>query len=92
MKDAVYLHIGNDYSVEVSDIVGIFDMDNTTIEKCTKTFLEKAEKDGICVYTTYELPKSFIITQKNGKNIVYISQLSAGTLRKRLLNGGGIQA
>jgi hypothetical protein len=35
------------------------------------------------------MPKSFIITVKNGSERVYISQLSAATLRKRLKNGGG---
>ena len=88
MHDAVYLHIGNNFSVRTDSIVGIFDMDNTTVEKCTKTLLEKAEKDGICVYTTEELPKSFIVTVRNGETRVYISQLAAYTLKKRLAAGG----
>ncbi len=85
----MYLHIGNNYSVDVRDIVGIFDIENTTVEKCTKLLLERAEKEKKCIYTTYEMPKSFIITVKNGSERVYISQLSAATLRKRLKNGGG---
>lgn len=86
----MYLHIGNNYSVDVRDIVGIFDIENTTVEKCTKILLERAEKEKKCVYTTYELPKSFIITVRNGREKVYISQLAASTLRKRLISGGGL--
>jgi len=85
----MYLHIGNNYSVDIRDIVGIFDIENTTVEKWTKLLLERAEKEKHCVYTTYEMPKSFIITVKKGTERIYISQLSAATLRKRLENGGG---
>ncbi len=85
----MYLHIGNNYSLDTRDIVGIFDIENTTVEKCTKNLLERAEKEKICIYTTYEMPKSFIVTMKNGSERVYISQLSAVTLRKRLAKGGG---
>ncbi|OPZ22123.1 MAG: hypothetical protein BWZ04_00368 [Firmicutes bacterium ADurb.BinA205] len=85
----MYLHIGNNYSVDVRDIVGIFDIENTTVEKCTKLLLERAEKEKKCIYTTYEMPKSFIVTMNEGRERVYISQLSAATLRKRLAEGGG---
>ena len=85
----MYLHIGNNYSVDLRDVVGIFDIENTTVEKCTKKLLERAEKEHKCVYTTYEMPKSFIIAMKNGIEMVYISQLSASTLRKRINSGGG---
>ncbi len=85
----MYLHIGNNYSVDVRDIVGIFDIENTTVEKCTKLLLERAEKEKKCIYTTYEMPKSFIVTMNDGRERVYISQLSAATLRKRLADGGG---
>lgn len=80
----MYLHIGNNYSVDTRDVVGIFDIENTTVGKCTKKLLESAEKKHLCIYTTYEMPKSFIITVNAGNEKLYISQLSAYTLRKRL--------
>lgn len=76
--------------MDTRDIVGIFDIENTTVEKCTKILLDRAEKEKKCVYTTYEMPKSFIITVKNGRERLYISQLAASTLRKRLADGGGM--
>lgn len=90
MKKTIYLHVGNNYSVDVRDIVGVFDIENTTVEKCTKKLLERAEKEKNCVYTTYEMPKSFIIAVRDGRERVYISQLSAATLKKRLAGGGGM--
>ena len=80
----MYLHIGNDYVVAVSNIVGIFNLENTTVGKCTKKLLDRAEKEHRCIYTTMEMPKSFIIVMKKGVETLYISQLSAATLKKRL--------
>lgn len=84
----MYLHVGNDYSVDVRDIVGIFDIENTTVGKCTKRLLDRAEKEHRCIYATMDMPKSFIVVMKNGQEKLYISQLAASTLRKRLINGG----
>lgn len=80
----MYLHIGNNYSVDMRDVIGIFDIENTTVGKCTKKLLERSEKNCFCIYATYEMPKSFVITMKNGEEKLYISQLSAYTLRKRM--------
>ncbi len=85
MNKTIYLHIGNNYSVDVREIIGIFDMDNTTVTSCTKTLLDKAQKEKRLFLATYELPKTYIITKKR----VYLSQLAASTLKKRLESGGG---
>lgn len=85
MNNAVYLHIGNNYSVDVRSIIGIFDMDNTTVTGITKKLLDKAEKEKRLFLATYELPKTFIVTAEK----IYISQLAASTLKKRLASGGG---
>lgn len=84
----MYLHIGNNCSVYLPDVIGIFDMDNTTVDRCTKTLLEKAEREHRVYYATCELPKSFVITERNGVCRIWVSQLAAGTLRKRLGGGG----
>ena len=81
----MYLHLGNEFSVNVKDIVGIFDIENTTIGKFTKRLLDRAEKEHRCVYATMEMPKSFVIVMKNGEEKLYISQLAASTLKKRLV-------
>lgn len=80
----MYLHIGNEYSVRISDITGIFDLENTTVGKYTKEYLERVGKEKRCIYTSSEMPKSFITAIENGVEKVYISQLGVSTLRKRL--------
>jgi len=80
----MYAHLGQDTVVRTRDIVGIFDMDNTTVSKHTRQFLAVNEKAGRVCNVTYELPGAFVICKpKNGEQIVYISQISAATLRKR---------
>lgn len=48
----------------------------------TRDYLAAAEKAGRVVTVTGELPKSFIVTTGESP-AVYISQISAGTLKKR---------
>lgn len=79
----MYLHLGNDAIVKKSDIIGVFDMDNTTISKQGRKFLTKAEQNKEVIYTSADLPKSYIITNHNKKNTVYISSISSSTLLKR---------
>ena len=81
----MYLHIGNGYSVRTSEIVGIFDIENTSISKSTKEYLANAEKLNRVIYTTFELPKSFIVCfDEQLTEKVYISQLACATLYKRM--------
>ena len=79
----MYLNIGNDMAVREKSIIGIFDMDNTSISKRTKLFLDRAEKEGQVVPCD-DLPKSFILTAEYGLDRVYLTTLSSSTLEKRL--------
>ena len=79
----MYLSIGNDMAVRESSIIGIFDMDNTTISKRTREFLNTAEREGQ-VIPCDDLPKSFILTAEYGLNRVHLTSLSTQTLEKRL--------
>ena len=80
----MYLHLGEDTVVCDKDIIGIFDIENTSVSKHTKEFLNAAGKGSKTFNVSYEMPKSFVICcDKTGKETVYISQISASTLRKR---------
>jgi len=70
-------------AVRESSIIGIFDMDNTSTSKRTRSFLEKAEKQGQVVPCD-DLPKSFLLTAEYGFDRVYLTALSTQTLEKRL--------
>lgn len=80
----MYLHVGLDKVIVYETIIGIFDLDTSTVCKATREFLAKAEKNGQVENVCYDLPKSFIVcTLPDGSTKVYISQLSSQTLLKR---------
>ncbi len=81
----MYLHLGNETIIRTKDIIGIFDLDSTTVSKRSRDYLAKAEKRKEAVTVSYELPKSFVVcAEKNDKKQkIYISQLSSSTLLKR---------
>ncbi len=79
----MYLHVGQDVLIRMRDIVGIFDLENSTVSKFTKGFLAAAQKNGAVFNVTQELPKSFILCQRDSGPQVYISQISPATLKKR---------
>lgn len=82
----MYLHLGADEVVKKSEIIGIFDIENTSVSKDTRDFLSKISKNSEVFYVNNEMPKSFIVCQRNGKNFTYISPISAATLKKRYQN------
>lgn len=88
----MFLHLGQSTVVRRDDIIGIFDMDTSTVSKITRTFLSEKEKQKKTVTVSYELPRSFTLcAAENGENeTVYISQLSTQTLEKRSLSETGL--
>ncbi|MDF1494729.1 extracellular matrix regulator RemB [Caproiciproducens sp. CPB-2] len=80
----MYLHLGQDTVIKVSDIVGIFDMETSTISKSTRNYLSAAQKEGQVVNVSMEMPKSFVLCCDKSRRItVYITQISSSTLLKR---------
>lgn len=79
----MYVPIGGYFSVRDRSIIGIFDLDNTTVSKKTREFLTQAEKEGQVVPCD-DLPKSFLLTDEYGLSRVYLTSLSAATLEKRM--------
>ena len=76
----MYIHIGSGYVLRRDEIIGIFDMDNTTSSHITRDYLNAAEKRKAITNTAEDIPKSFIVT---GTGDVYLSQLMTQTLLKR---------
>ncbi len=79
----MYLHIGGDMSVSLKEIIGIFDIDNTTRSRETRNFLKIAEVKKMIITISNEIPKSFVVVNKNKRVIVYLSPISTSTLLKR---------
>lgn len=70
--------------IPAKNIIAILDIDTTTISKGTREFLRVAEEEGFVESVNQEIPKSFIIAEKNKKSKVYLSPISSVTLQKRL--------
>lgn len=81
----MYLHLGQSTVIRTDSVIGIFDLDNSTVMKSTRDYLNKAQKDGDVINVSDELPKSFTVTEdkKKGRK-VYIAQPAVPTLIKRL--------
>lgn len=76
----MYLNLGPSAAVPTAEIVGIFDLDNSSWAFKTREFLERAEREGRAVWLTGDLPRSFVLC-RDGR--VYITQLSAAALKGR---------
>ena len=57
----MHIHLGNDISVAAENVIGIFDIENSSANKDTRNFLRKAEKIGTVVTVSYDMPKSFVV-------------------------------
>jgi len=80
----MYLHLGQNELILENRIIGIFDMDKASYGKRTREFLAAAEAEGVVLDISGEIPKSFLVCDHPyHKQIVYLSQLNAGTLQKR---------
>ena len=62
------------------EVVGVFDLDNTTGSRATRDYLTLAEKTGRVVNAAEDIPKAFVVCA-DGR--VYLSQLSPATLLRR---------
>ena len=79
----MYLHIGGDHVVDRREIIGVFDIENSTVSNITREYLRKSEKKGRVVAIRNDMPKSFVVVDRDGETYVYLSSLSPATLKKR---------
>ena len=79
----MYIHIGNNFVIKDKEIIGVFDIENTTISKKTRDFLNFAEKNKKVINISTDIPRSFIVCIKNNETVVYLSQLTSYTILKR---------
>ena len=80
----MYLHIGQNEIIPDRRIIGIFDLDKCSSSKRTRDYLSDAEKEGVVLDVSGDIPKSFVVCDHPyHRQIVYLSQLNAVTLQKR---------
>lgn len=76
--------IGQERAVRTENIIGVFDLDGTTVSRATRDCLRFAEKSGICETVSRDLPRSFLVTEQSGERRIFLSPLAAGTILKRV--------
>lgn len=80
----MYLHVGHNKIIRIQDVIGIFDMDKTTVSSVTKKFLQEKEKQLLVEIAAVEIPKSFILFEENGLCKICFSPLSCAALKNRM--------
>lgn len=80
----MYLHLGQNVMVRDRDIIGIFDMDNTTWSFRTRRFLEALERAGRVSAVGEDLPRSFVLADGGqGGPMAFLTPLSPAALAAR---------
>ena len=80
----MYLHLGQNEIVPENRVIGIFDLDKCSYEKRTRDYLAAAEREGVVLDVSGDLPKSFVLCRhRGGEERIYLSQLSPATLLRR---------
>ena len=79
----MYIKINDESSIKSEKIVGIFDLDKTTVYKTNRVYLSKREKNGR-IESVKTLPKSFVVCGKGSEEKIYLSALMPATVLKRI--------
>ena len=79
----MYIHLGRDYVLNDRDIIGIFNLETTTISPRGREFLNYAQKNGAVVSLSDELPQSYVLADGGVVDTEYLSELSSAVLRRR---------
>ena len=79
----MYLHIGKGKSVREEEVIGIFDLDTSTISSITKKFINNMQNSGKLEYTDSDLPRSFVLTGKKKNAKIVLSRISTIGLKSR---------
>ena len=79
----MYVSLGRDFIRNEKDIIGVFDIETTTINARGREFLGSIQKNGAVISLSDELPRSYILAE-GVTDTVYLSELSPSALKKRL--------
>lgn len=79
----MYLYLGGDAAVTARDIIGVFDLDNSSWSLHTRRFLSTAEREGHLRNAAEDIPKSFVVL---ADGTVILSQPNTAVLVKRLID------
>ena len=76
----MYIHIGKETVVLDREIMGIFDLDTSTVGKVTKEYLNHAQRENLLQESFDNIPLAFVVCNER----VVLSGISPATLKKRV--------
>lgn len=77
------LHLGSDCIVPLKEVIAIFDAEAMSKSKDMKAYIEnKLEKECFFCCKKEEI-KTYVLTRKKEKDLIYASAISSQTLYKR---------
>ena len=77
----MYIHLGRDYVLNDRDIIGIFNLETTTVSPRGREFLNYAQKNGAVVSLSDDLPQCYVLDAP--VDTVYLSELSSAAMKRR---------
>ncbi len=80
----MYLNLGRNVLVPTRDIIGIFELDNTTWSRRTRAFLERAQRENRVISAGEDLPRAFVLCREGTSWRVYLTQLTTTALKGRM--------
>lgn len=80
----MFIHLGGDIVIPSKDIIAIMDLESSSFSNNTREFLQTAEDEGFIKKISDSNLKSFVLSEKDNKSIIYLSPISSVTLQKRL--------
>lgn len=78
----MYIHLGRDYVLNDRDIIGIFNLETTTVSSRGREFLNYAQKNGAVVSLSDDLPQCYVLADAP-VDTVYLSELSSAAMKRR---------
>lgn len=79
----MYFHIGNGVTVKKDDVIGVFDLDTSTVSSITRKYINKNEKEGKLSYSDSDLPRTFILIEEKGEYKIKLSRISTQGIKAR---------
>lgn len=82
----MYITLGSSVSVKKRDVIGIFDLDTAPADSQVMEFLKENEKKKNVTVVGDGIPKAFVVTNDGKDTRVYITTISASSIKGRNSN------
>lgn len=78
-----YLQLEKGESIDKKTVIGVFDIETASMSGSTRELFKRKEDEHGVVSVCNDLPKSFVLTDGEYSDTIYISGLSSESVKKR---------